>query len=58
MKRKTDEKIKKILEAVGQIKPGSVVHIAVEHDEGCPALKTHKLTDCTCDPDIKGVSSC
>jgi len=52
-KQKTDEKIKKILRTVGDIEPGSVLHIAVEHDEDCPALKTHNMIDCTCEPDIK-----
>ena len=53
MNKKLDEKIEKILKAAGRIEPGSVLHVAVEHDEGCPALKTHNLNDCTCRPDIK-----
>jgi hypothetical protein len=58
MKRKIDKKIQKIMEAVEDIETGAVIHIAVEHDEGCPALKTHKLTDCNCEPEIKKMSSC
>jgi hypothetical protein len=47
-----NEKIQKIIEAAGDIKPG-VKHISVKHDDCCPAIKTKNLLDCTCDPDIK-----
>ena len=34
------------------LKPG-IYHINVAHDEGCPALKSERLADCTCDPDVR-----
>jgi hypothetical protein len=36
-----------------QVKPGSVNHIYLRHDDHCPALKSESLADCTCDPDIE-----
>jgi len=50
------EKVKKLVAAAGKLKPG-VVHISVKHDDGCPALKTERLADCTCDPDFKVMKS-
>jgi hypothetical protein len=47
------DKIKKILKAAGHIEPGSVLHVTVEHDDDCPALKTQRLSDCVCNPDIQ-----
>lgn len=44
MNKKLDEKIEKILKVAGRIEPGSVLHVAVEHDEGCPALQDHRRT--------------
>lgn len=58
MKQNLDKKIEKILAAVGKVKPGSVVHVSVEHDDGCRALKTQRLSDCTCKPDIERMSPC
>ena len=58
MNKKLDEKLEKILKAAGRIKPGSVLHVAVKHDDGCPALKTHNLADCTCKPDIEKMKDC
>jgi hypothetical protein len=47
-----NEKIQKLIAAAGELKPG-VKHILVQHDDGCPALKTESLADCTCNPDFK-----
>jgi len=47
-----DEKIQKLLKAAGQVKSG-VIHIEVKHDDDCPTLRTGRLIDCTCQPDIK-----
>jgi len=40
------------IKTAGELKPG-VTHIEVKHDDGCPALNTHSLADCTCNPDFK-----
>ena len=51
--------IDKILEAlikVGGEKPGKVNDVYMAHDDGCPALKTQCLWDCTCEPDIKVIN--
>jgi len=53
-----NKKIDGIIEALGQIEPGAVIHVSIEHDDGCPALRTHNLKDCNCEPDIKQMSSC
>jgi hypothetical protein len=48
--------IEKIIEAlikVGGETPGKVNDVYMSHDDGCPALKTNNIVDCTCDPDIK-----
>ncbi len=50
------EKIKMIIEAAGELKPG-VVHIEVKHDDDCPAIKTNRLADCTCDPKYEMITS-
>lgn len=49
---KLDEKISEILKQVGVPEPG-VYHLAIFHDDDCPALKTQRLTDCNCKPDIR-----
>jgi hypothetical protein len=38
---------------------GKVFTLKVEHDEGCPSLKTHSMLDCKCNPDFshKKISS-
>lgn len=36
----------------GAITPGKVTHVSVQHDAGCPALKTQNLGDCICDFDV------
>lgn len=46
------EKMKRIIEAAGELKPG-VKNIEISHDENCPALKTKSLIDCTCEPEFK-----
>jgi hypothetical protein len=47
------ERILEVLEATGQLKPGEVLHVNIQHDTGCPALLTQCLSDCICEPDIK-----
>jgi hypothetical protein len=47
------ERIKRLIGAAGEIRPGSVIHVSVAHDDGCPALKTHCLEDCTCLPQLQ-----
>jgi len=46
------EKINRIAEATGKITTG-INHVFVEHESGCPALKTHSLLDCVCNPSIR-----
>jgi hypothetical protein len=44
-----------IIEAVrkaGSLKRGVITHVFLHHDQGCPALKTHRTVDCTCKPDV------
>jgi hypothetical protein len=42
-------KICRMAEAAGELKPG-VVHADIKHDDGCPAITTQSLADCTCEP--------
>jgi hypothetical protein len=53
MKTDLAEKIRKVIEAAGQIGGEGIIHIDVHHNDGCPALKTYSLEDCTCQPEIK-----
>jgi hypothetical protein len=48
------QKIDRVLEGLvpGAITPGKVTHVSVQHDAGCPALKTQNLADCICDFDV------
>lgn len=48
------QKIDRVLGGLGPgaITPGKVTHISVQHDAGCPALKTQNLADCICDFDV------
>jgi hypothetical protein len=45
------EKIDQILKLMGR-KTG-ITHIQILHDDGCPALETRRLQDCTCNPEIR-----
>ena len=49
------DKIDRVMAAIstGALKPGTVTHVSVQHDPGCPALRSENLQDCTCDPDVK-----
>jgi hypothetical protein len=47
------EKIQGLIQAAGELKPGTVTHIDVKHLDGCPAIRTQRLVDCTCNPDFK-----
>ena len=53
LKAAVTEKIHRLIQAAGNLEPGTVTHISVQHDDGCPAIKTQRLADCTCDPDYK-----
>jgi hypothetical protein len=44
------DRIEEILKTTGEVEVGSVIHIIMEHEQGCPAGKTHRLVDCTCSP--------
>jgi len=44
--------IQRIVEASGKVTPG-INHVFIEHERGCPALKSQSLLDCRCNPDIK-----
>jgi len=46
-------KIKKIIRAAEGLKPGTVTHIVVKHEPGCPALVTESMEDCRCNPTIE-----
>jgi len=48
------EKINRMIAAAGKLIPG-VMHLRVKHDDGCPAIETQSLADCTCKPDFKVV---
>ena len=48
---KLQQSIDRMLEIIGN-KPG-VFHIEMLHDDGCPALRTHRMIDCTCSPIIR-----
>jgi len=58
MNKDLEKKIKAVIEAAGEIKSGAAVHIDISHDEGCKALKTMCLSDCTCKPTIKKMAEC
>jgi hypothetical protein len=54
MNQDLSTKIKKILKAIDPVTPGSILHVNVQHEDGCPAIKSERLTDCTCkDPVIE-----
>lgn len=55
MKEDISEKLKLIIDAAGKLSPGSVTHIGVKHDDGCLAIKTQRLADCTCQPVVRNV---
>jgi hypothetical protein len=50
-KMKLQEQVDKILKLTGS-KPG-LFHVEILHDDWCPALKTQRLIDCTCNPIIR-----
>ncbi len=50
-KNNSEKHIDRMLEIIGN-KPG-VFHIQMQHDDDCPALKSHRMIDCRCEPDIK-----
>lgn len=58
MKENLTEKINRVIGASGRIEPGTVTHISVEHEEGCPAIKTQRMEDCTCNPTIRRMGTC
>ncbi len=50
MKNDPEKKIKDIVEAAGRIESGDVLHVLVQHEDGCPAISTQRITDCICKP--------
>ena len=58
MEEPLKEKIERILDVVGETEAGAKIHIRVEHDDDCVALKTKRLSDCTCLPDIERLNPC
>ena len=58
MKEDNADKLKQLINAMGRIEPGSITHIEVLHDDGCPTLHTGSFKDCTCTPDIKRMGCC
>ena len=56
MKKTVEQKIKKVIEAVGELEPGTVTHIVIKHDPDCPALLTNRMEDCRCKPVIEKVT--
>lgn len=48
----------RVRRATRNVKPGDVVHVEVQHDDGCPAIKTGRLRDCICHPEVKVVKPC
>jgi hypothetical protein len=58
MKNDIAEKIMRVIDASGNLQPGSVTHVLVEHEKGCPSIRTQKLTDCICNPDIRRMGTC
>jgi len=50
-----NDRMERIKEMVGPLKPGEVIHVSVKHDDGCPSLLTGRLIDCTCNPDIESM---
>ena len=56
MKKGPEQRImEEVIEATGELKPGTVTHILVKHDSSCPAFRTHKMKDCRCKPIIEKV---
>jgi hypothetical protein len=45
------DKIKTIMATAWKWKPG-IYHISIQHDDGCPAIRTQSMVDCTCNPVI------
>jgi hypothetical protein len=45
-----EEQIDKILKIMGG---RTGVHVQMLHDDNCPALRTHRMIDCTCTPEIR-----
>ena len=52
------EKLERIIQAIGEFKPGDVIHVSVRHDDDCSSLKTDSLADCTCKPDVERIKPC
>ncbi len=48
-----EEKYMDVLLSAVRQNPGTIIHINISHDEGCPALRSNSLRDCTCEPDIE-----
>ena len=51
------EKLDAVVKAAEALNPGSMIHVEVQHDPDCPALRTHNLSDCCCIPIIKRIPS-
>lgn len=51
-KKNVTDEIRKVMAAGGELKPG-FYHVEILHDDGCPALRTERLLDCTCKPVIR-----
>jgi hypothetical protein len=57
MEKDISEILRKVILAAGQIVPGSKTHILVRHENECPALKTQRISDCVCSPEIKKIEA-
>ncbi len=47
-----DKRARIVAVATEHVEPGGVYRLPVAHDEGCPALRTRSLRDCTCEPEV------
>ncbi|PKN68434.1 MAG: hypothetical protein CVU54_14690 [Deltaproteobacteria bacterium HGW-Deltaproteobacteria-12] len=47
-----ENKIQKLISSFKGIEPGKILNVIIKHDNGCPALRSHNLSDCTCNPEI------
>lgn len=46
-------KWQRIFEVAKNLPSGSIADVDVLHDDDCPAIRTGRMGDCTCQPEIK-----
>lgn len=51
--RNLQEKLTRLFQVAKNFPPGAILDVDLAHDPGCPAIRSGRISDCSCQPEFR-----